>query len=626
MKYRAEIDGLRALAVIPVIIFHANFGLFSGGYVGVDVFFVISGFLITNIINEEIKDNRFSFKSFYERRARRILPVLYIVVIATLIFSWFVLLPDNLVSVAKSSISIALFSSNFYFWSERGYFGVAGELKPLLHTWSLAVEEQFYIFFPVILVLLRNYQKSQLLLLISILAISLGTSYYLTPIHFDTAFYFPLTRVWELLVGSLCAFLYSDSGLKKSASINDLLSTLGLVLVLYSYYAYDSSTLFPYVNALIPVAGTAIFLVASRNSNFIKRIFSNIFLVYIGSISFSLYLWHQPVFAFARIMNLFDNNKFVCIVITFALSVISYVCVERPMRNKKLVSTQTIIFTSLTGFLIVASVSVFYIFESGFPSRYPIENRAILKQIVEYQGYNQKRFDDLLLKKFSDDSKIKVVLVGDSYAKDFLNIIAESQKFDKFEFSTRQINSECGNLMINQEFRIERFIPEDRKIRCAQLGRYDVEKFDKILQSADEIWLVSSWNLWVIDYLNESIANINTKYNKPVRVFGLKNFGQINLNEILEIPYYSRKEYAQSVTISATDIDKKLEETLAQYPLYYPVIDDLCGGNRLTCKIFTEDGLLMSVDGGHLTKEGAISGASKLHDLFLKISNYSHAR
>ena len=159
MKYRPEIDGLRALAVVPVILFHAGFEFFSGGFVGVDVFFVISGYLITTIIIQDIDKKRFSLVYFYERRARRILPVLYVVVFFTLIASYFILLPEDLVSLGKSAVSIPLFSSNFYFWSERGYFGVANELKPLVHTWSLAVEEQFYIVFPLLLIILKNYRK-----------------------------------------------------------------------------------------------------------------------------------------------------------------------------------------------------------------------------------------------------------------------------------------------------------------------------------------------------------------------------------------------------------------------------------------------------------------------------------
>ena len=295
MKYRAEIDGLRALAVAPVIFFHGGFGLFSGGFVGVDVFFVISGYLITTVLIDDIENKRFSFTKFYERRARRILPALYFVVLVSLAASTFILLPQELLATAKSALSIPFFSSNFFFWSERGYFGSATELKPLIHTWSLAVEEQFYVVFPVILLLISQFKKVIFLsVLLLTLFVSLFASYYVTKLHFDTAFYFPLTRAWELLIGTFCALILRNSNRNLSTKQSEFFCFFGLIMIAGSYVIFDSDTLFPYVWALVPTVGTALFILTAGNTKYLKHLFGWKPMVGLGAISYSLYLWHQP--------------------------------------------------------------------------------------------------------------------------------------------------------------------------------------------------------------------------------------------------------------------------------------------------------------------------------------------
>ena len=251
MKYRAEIDGLRALAVLPVILFHAGFELFSGGFVGVDVFFVISGYLITTILIEDIENKRFSIVNFYERRARRILPALYVVTITTAIASTLILFPEQLKSFAKSLISVPLFSANFYFWSERGYFGESSDLKPLIHIWSLAVEAQFYIVFPVFLLLLLRHKKTFYALLSLAFLLSIASSYYVTQIHFDTAFYFPVTRAWELLFGSFAALLMNKRNIFNSKIMAELVASLGLLFIIFSAFRFKVGDKFSPVNKVL---------------------------------------------------------------------------------------------------------------------------------------------------------------------------------------------------------------------------------------------------------------------------------------------------------------------------------------------------------------------------------------
>lgn len=215
MRYRAEIDGLRAVAVISVILFHAGFEFFSGGFVGVDIFFVISGYLITTIILAELDAGKFSIVNFYERRARRILPALYLVLAACMPFAWLLLLPSDMMSFSKSLLTISAFISNIFFWSERGYFGTATELKPLIHTWSLAIEEQYYPIFPILLIVLANKRRVFLIVTLTVAGVvSLGLSAWLTKVHADSAFYLLPTRLWELLIGSFVAiqgFYFSNN-------------------------------------------------------------------------------------------------------------------------------------------------------------------------------------------------------------------------------------------------------------------------------------------------------------------------------------------------------------------------------------------------------------------------------
>ena len=618
MKYRPEIDGLRALAVVPVILFHAGFEFFSGGFVGVDVFFVVSGYLITTIIIQDIDKKRFSLVYFYERRARRILPVLYVVVFFTLIVSYFILLPEDLVSLGKSAISIPLFSSNFYFWSERGYFGVANEMKPLVHTWSLAVEEQFYIVFPLLLMMLKNYRKL-LFVITAGFCLSLSASYYVTLIHFDTAFYFPVTRAWELLVGAFCGILLYRTSFKLTKNWANVVSIIGLLFIFYAYILFDSSTLFPYLNALIPVFGCALYIISSQNSSVVRKAFSNRIIVYVGLISFSLYLWHQSLFAIARHLQIFENNQLILIAVSFMLSTLTFKFVEKPFRNKVSVSKKTLIKSGLLGTVLIVVMGMIYAINNGFPSRYAEEDRVLLRQLTTNKGYNEERFDASEYKQFSQSSYYKVALVGDSHAKDFLNIIAESGKFSDYEFSTRQVNSECGNLLLKSYEAIQKFIPKNRKERCYLLGRYEGEKHHQILNDADEIWIVAAWRDWTVELIPESTKNLNGLYNKPIRVFGVKNFGLINTQKSIDIPYANRPTYTQSTRESALTTSRRMDDLLEFYDFYYPIMDKLCGGEKERCQIFTPNGLLMSNDGWHLTKEGAIEGAKRINGTLLRL-------
>ena len=296
-KYRPEIDGLRALSVLSIIFFHAKLSLFKGGYVGVDVFFVISGYLITSIILDDIKNNRFSILFFYERRVRRILPALVLVMLLCVPAAWLILLPHQIKDFGQSLVATSLFSGNILFWLESGYFEPSSELKPLLHTWSLSVEEQFYLLFPLSLLLLKGLKSNvafTFFLIIGVISFLWGNYLYLNDPYGN--FYLLPTRAWQLIAGVLCGFLVHNSTVKH----NSLLPMIGLVLVVLSFFYLDKETIFPSIASTIPVVGAALVILFSSNTSIVTKVLSYRLLVGVGLISYSAYLVHHPIFSFAR--------------------------------------------------------------------------------------------------------------------------------------------------------------------------------------------------------------------------------------------------------------------------------------------------------------------------------------
>ena len=363
MDYRAEIDGLRAVAVLPVILFHAGFESFNGGFVGVDVFFVISGYLITTIILTEMEQGTFSLVNFYERRARRILPALFTVMFVSLPFAWMWLLPADMKDFSQSLVAVATFASNILFWWEAGYWDQINELKPLLHTWSLAVEEQFYIFFPLLLLLVWRLRKRWIVIFfVTMAAISLLLAQW-GAINMPSANFLLLpTRGWELAIGAgtACYFVYrrqTNPTIIFNKIIAEMLGVLGLLLIGYAIFTFDRTIAFPGFYALIPTIGTALIIVFSSSGSLIGRLLGTKVLVGIGLISYSAYLWHQPLFAFARHRSLSRLSEFfflALVLISFAIAYLSWKYIEMPFRKKNGVSRRAI-------FSFAAAGSVFFI-------------------------------------------------------------------------------------------------------------------------------------------------------------------------------------------------------------------------------------------------------------------------
>jgi peptidoglycan/LPS O-acetylase OafA/YrhL len=383
MNYRREIDGLRALAVLPVILFHAGFELFSGGFVGVDVFFVISGYLITTIILAELEQEKFSIVNFYERRARRILPALFLVMLFCLPFAWVLLTPADLNSFAKSLIAVPLFVSNIFFWRDGGYFETAAELKPLLHTWSLAVEEQYYVLFPLFLMFFWKLGKRWILatlIFVFLASVTLAQwGSYAKPV---ASFYLLPTRGWELLIGAFSALYLSTENRKEFSKIlSDFLGWLGVALILYAVFAFSKATPFPGLYALIPTLGTALIILFATQQTTVGKFVGNNLFVGLGLISYSAYLWHQPVLAFARHWSTELDQLLILLLVTLVLliSYLSWRFIEQPFRSKAKFNRK-FVFTS--SFL----VGLIFIFTGYFTSKIDFAREEKMAKYLAYYG------------------------------------------------------------------------------------------------------------------------------------------------------------------------------------------------------------------------------------------------
>jgi len=342
LHYRKEIDGLRAFAVISIVFFHAGFKTFSGGYVGVDIFFVISGFLITSIIYKDFQNGKFKFLRFYERRARRLLPALFVVIFISIIFAWVWMLPNEIIEFSQSVLSVLFFVSNFFFWNDSGYFSTNAEFRPLLHTWSLSVEEQFYLIFPAILiaclVLKRTYIKG-LLVLIGVM--SFGFSIWASIYKPTLAFFLIPSRIWEFILGSLAAMIVQYLNLSSTRFkrvLSELIGVLGLLLIVFPVFFFKKEMIYPGYLALLPTSGTALVLIFSTKETAIGKILGTKLLVLLGLISYSTYLWHQPLFAFMRLRELDSLTPLTSgalIGISFTLGYLTWRFIEPIWRIKK---------------------------------------------------------------------------------------------------------------------------------------------------------------------------------------------------------------------------------------------------------------------------------------------------
>jgi len=390
--YRPDIDGLRAIAVLAVLLFHVGVTGISGGYVGVDVFFVISGYLITSIIQREISADKFSLLQFWERRIRRIIPPLVIVLLFTLVGSWLWLFPGEFREYSQSLLAQSVFASNIFFWTQTGYFATAAELKPLQHTWSLAIEEQFYLIFPWILLLVsKRLARLRLPLLLALLLASMAISFDWVLRSPEMAFYWLPSRAWELLLGSVLVYLPQKN---LRPMVSQAVSLCGLGMIIAACLVYTAETRFPGKSALLPCFGAA-FIIAPHvtgNRTWVYSLLSLKPMVYIGLISYSLYLWHWPLLSFARHKEgsvLSMQTSVSIIVLSFILAALSLKFVENPIRSKRLFkSTRALFSSTLVTFMLIVGVGAAGHTAEGFPERL---DEAVKKMTKGFVYTNPRR-------------------------------------------------------------------------------------------------------------------------------------------------------------------------------------------------------------------------------------------
>ncbi len=354
--YRPDIDGLRAIAVLAVVVFHAFPSLAHGGFVGVDIFFVISGYLISKHIWEELGTGTFSIRTFYARRVRRIFPALSVVLLACMAMGWLILTPGEYEQLGKHIVAGAAFMSNIIFWKESGYFDNAAETKPLLHLWSLGIEEQFYIVWPLFLAFFWRYTRHFGWALLAVLAVSL--SYSVVVVRHDAVadFYSPLTQFWELALGAGLAYM---AALKPAISVasRSFISFIGLGLILGAVFTMDPGYAFPGAWALLPTLGAACLIYAGADAGLNRQVLSHRLLVWVGLISYPLYLWHWPLLSFARIMESGRpavEVRLWLVAASFVLAWLTYKFLERPVRARPR-SRNIVLMLCLTMFLLGAA-------------------------------------------------------------------------------------------------------------------------------------------------------------------------------------------------------------------------------------------------------------------------------
>lgn len=459
MKYRPEIDGLRALAIVPVVFFHAKVPYFEGGFVGVDIFFVISGFLITKIIYSEVEENNFSISRFYERRARRILPALYLVILIAIVWSILFQPPFSARDFYQSVFATTAFANNFLLAYESAqYFDLGSDFKPLLHTWSLAIEEQFYIVFPFFLLLVSRFGRFFVKLAIAVILVLSLAAYVASP--GPISFYMPHLRAWELLSGSLVAIILHG----RKATGHDGLATLGCLLVfgsILSFLVFDPHLILLQVAAVL---GTVLVILFCKSGGYCGRLLGARPLVGIGLISYSLYLWHQPLLAFARIRLGPELPVDILVMLLFLALVIAYSSwrfIETPFRSRNQVSSRALIgtMTSATAvFLLVAVPGHFTIgFERLKLANLPTDRAAAYVSHFEEQPRRHEAIQEQSMTLARGDmrpgeSLKRFLVIGDSMGGDMMMTLGEFADEERTRVDRIEVRSTCfGRILAGRD-------------------------------------------------------------------------------------------------------------------------------------------------------------------------------
>ena len=630
--YRPEIDGLRAIAVISVIIYHAHVAVlglnpFQGGFIGVDIFFVISGYLITSIILKElITTGSFSLKYFYERRVRRILPALLMVMTVSVPFAWIYLMPGSLISFSKTILYSLGFSSNFYFhYSGLEYGAESGLVQPFLHTWSLSVEEQYYILFPIVLLITFKYFRKYLIYILCLGFItSLGLADWQSRNHPSISFYFFHTRAWELLAGSILAYFEITLGCRsKNKILNLILPSLGLILIGGSILFFDDRMFHPSIYTLLPVIGVCLIIWFSQKNEIVTKLLSTKLFVNVGLISYSLYLWHYPVFAFVRYYDqhwvfsekyllIFKISSFFAIIF---LSVFSYFFIEKVFRNKKFSFKKLF---PLLGFILISLIS----FNSYivFSDTAKMKSHPFLhewKYTGEHNNFKRRyNFDNF-------NNRKNVFIIGNSYSDDLLNVFFYNDILTKkyFFYSTSKI--------VNKTFQVH------CTLKIIKTNADDCEKtiFSSIKNQyakANYLILANRENEF---YFSKGFYDLIKEFKKDNKKF-IVFLNDINHADILDrfVLKYNKtpsldelKDLEKKVYIMASRGDKEQMELIKKKfkennILYLLRSEIYCDKFSKSCPLIINNDKIYS-DRGHITANGAKYFSKKIPKIIYLLNN-----
>jgi peptidoglycan/LPS O-acetylase OafA/YrhL len=610
LKYRGEIDGLRAIAILPVLLYHAGYGFIPGGYLGVDVFFVISGFLITTILVTEMESQEFSFLRFYERRARRLLPAVLTTILASMALAPFFMWPWQIADLANSALATLFFAANIFFFDQIGYFQPDAENYPLLHMWSLAIEEQYYVLFPVFLIALRALGLRQVWMSISIITVGI-LSFHLSDSYHeraaDAVFYLLPFRAFELAAGSFLAITMLNRD-PISGALGKIMSATGLLCIFGSLLCIPAYLTHPFWK-LFAIFGTMLILASSSSDGISFRILKNSVMQKIGLISFSLYLVHQPILAFAKLHwgTIPDMMTPALIIACFAAAHLSWKYVERPFRSGSANSVR----------VLIASIACLGI---TFGAAYLVKvNSDTLVRVdsidadlsishdnrTHYLGDRYRQYRD---RAFSPSEKTKILIIGDSHSQDFINILGETFDLSKVEISAKYVRFRCQIYYGQSD--VSEFIRKKDMASCrdrnAMLPKNDV------LEEADFVILASRWEPWSAQRILETIETLGSGVSKKLIVVGPKHFRPhyetpLNLRSLRGMSKTERASARVSSIPRVHEAQILLEQRLSSIVVPFIDVQSLTCGNSdpQSCPLFTPAGDLISYDGTHLTRRGA---------------------
>jgi len=623
-SYRPEIDGLRAIAVISVILFHLDVPWFLGGFVGVDIFFVISGYLITQNISNDITQGTFTIKGFYTRRIRRLFPALLFTIAATLTMAYFLFTPEHFTRLGKSSIAATLSVSNILFWLESGYFDESKSFKPLLHTWSLAIEEQFYVLWPILLVLLsRLSNKTKLTALIVLGLLSLAASEYFLEKSPSAVFYFMPLRASEFVIGATLVFF---SPKKNDHWSEALLGSIGLVLILFAVSTYSSTTEFPGISTLLPTAGAALLILYGRH-NLIRPLLQNKAMLVIGKLSYSLYLVHWPIIIFAsywKFGGLGFKSIAVVLPVIFICAVVLYSSVERRFRyrsNDSAPDKTDVSFrnTALAASLLLLLVSTSIINSGGWLWRYPESAKPALYAVEGISNDHdvKRQLTDKFQNEFeSSDTEPDRFIIGDSFAQD--TFVAIKLALPQLPLAHINILAECQPI-IPDDYSDVMQLNLSSETRC---NLYREQVFaDPRLANAKTIFLAASWREPAISKLGKTLDFLKQNTNAKIIIFGPRPVFKDVPTLILRSPSPSGSaNYAyQSPKRDVSQLNGRFHALSKDFDAEYVDLLDIACTQSSSCLVISPfDGKSLYSDHAHWSVSGANWFGAKIADYLIK--------